>query len=65
MTSRIRQAWWGWNPVRLRRILRLTKYQMDNVNNGWGNMHTELLVMKEKCKHLEAEVSRLERLSNG
>ena len=59
----VKSYWLAWNPARLRRLLLLKDQQIANCNNGWGNMHTELLVMKEKCKHLEAEVSRLERLA--
>ena len=61
----VKSYWRAWNPARLRRLLLLKDQQIANCNNGWGNMHTELLIMKDKCKHLEAEVSRLERLSNG
>ena len=61
----VKSYWRAWNPARLRRLLLLKDQQIANCNNGWGNMHTELLVMKDKCKDLEAEISRLERLSHG
>jgi hypothetical protein len=61
----VKSYWQAWNPARLRRLLILKDQQIANVNNGWGNMHTELLTVKDKCKHLESEVARLERLSNG
>lgn len=61
----VKSYWQAWNPARLRRLLILKDQQIANVNNGWGNMHTELLTVKDKCKHLEAEIARLERLSNG
>ena len=60
----VKSYWLAWNPARLRRLLLLKDQQIANCNNGWGNMHTELLIMKDKCKDLEAEVSRLERLNN-
>jgi hypothetical protein len=61
----VKSYWQAWNPARLRRLLILKDQQIANVNNGWGNMHTELLIAKDKCKELEAEIARLERLSNG
>ena len=61
----VKSYWRAWNPARLRRLLLLKDQQIANVNNGWGNMHTELLIVKDKCKELEAEIARLERLSNG
>ena len=61
----VKSYWLAWNPARLRRLLLLKDQQIANCNNGWGNMHTELLIAKDKCKDLEAEVARLERLSNG
>jgi hypothetical protein len=61
----VKSYWLAWNPARLRRLLSLKDQQIANVNNGWGNMHTELLIAKDKCKELEAEVARLERLSRG
>ena len=61
----VKSYWLACNPARLRRLLLLKDQQIANCNNGWGNMHTELLIMKDKCKHLEAELARLERLSNG
>jgi hypothetical protein len=61
----VKSYWLAWNPARLRRLLLLKDQQIANCNNGWGNMHTELLIAKDKCKDLEAEIARLERLSNG
>jgi hypothetical protein len=61
----VKSYWLAWNPARLRRLLLLKDQQIANCNNGWGNMHTELLIAKDKIQHLESEVSRLERLSNG
>jgi hypothetical protein len=61
----VKSYWQAWNPARLRRLLILKDQQIANVNNGWGNMHTELLIAKDKCKELEAEIARLERLSHG
>jgi hypothetical protein len=61
----VKSYWLAWNPARLRRLLLLKDQQIANCNNGWGNMHTELLIAKDKCKHLEAEIARLERLSHG
>ena len=61
----VKSYWRAWNPASLRRLLLLKDQQIANCNNGWGNMHTELLIMKDKCKHLESEVARLERASNG
>jgi hypothetical protein len=61
----VKSYWLAWNPARLRRLLKLKDQQIANVNNGWGNMHTELLIAKDKCKDLEAEIARLERLSHG
>jgi hypothetical protein len=61
----VKSYWQAWNPARLRRLLSLKDQQIANCNNGWGNMHTELLIAKDKCKELEAEIARLERLSNG
>jgi hypothetical protein len=60
----VKSYWLAWNPARLRRLLLLKDQQIANVNNGWGNMHTELLIAKDKCKELEAEIARLERLNN-
>ena len=59
----VKSYWRAWNPARLRRLLLLKDQQIANCNNGWGNMHTELLIMKDKCQHLEAELARLERLA--
>jgi hypothetical protein len=61
----VKSYWRAWNPARLRRLLLLKDQQIANVNNGWGNMHTELLIAKDKCKELEAEIARLERLNHG
>jgi hypothetical protein len=61
----VKSYWLAWNPARLRRLLLLKDQQIANCNNGWGNMHTELLIAKDKCKDLEAEIARLERLNNG
>jgi hypothetical protein len=61
----VKSYWLAWNPARLRRLLLLKDQQIANCNNGWGNMHTELLIAKDKCKELEAEIARLERLSHG
>ena len=61
----VKSYWLAWNPARLRRLLLLKDQQIANCNNGWGNMHTELVIMKDKCKDLEAEIARLERLSHG
>jgi hypothetical protein len=61
----VKSYWLAWNPARLRRLLLLKDQQIANCNNGWGNMHTELLIAKDKCKCLEAEIARLERLSHG
>jgi hypothetical protein len=60
----VKSYWQAWNPARLRRLLILKDYQIANVNNSWGNMHTELLIAKDKCKELEVEIARLERLNN-
>ena len=60
----VKSYWLAWNPTRLRRLLLLKDQQIANCNNGWGNMHTELLIAKDKCKDLEAEIARLERLSH-
>lgn len=54
-----------WNPVRNRRLLVRSQFQLANCQNGWSNTHKELYECKEKCKHLESEVARLERLNNG
>ena len=61
----VKSYWLAWNPARLRRLLLLKDQQIANCNNGWGNMHTELLIAKDKCKELEAEIARLERLGHG
>ena len=61
----VKSYWLAWNPARLRRLLLLKDQQIANCNNAWGNMHTELLIAKDKCKDLEAEIARLERLSHG
>ena len=61
----VKSYWRAWNPARLRRLLLLKDQQIANLNNGWGNMHTELLMAKDKCKELEAEIARLERLNNA
>jgi hypothetical protein len=61
----VKSYWLAWNPARLRRLLLLKDQQIANCNNGWGNMHTELLIANDKCKDLEAEIARLERLSHG
>jgi hypothetical protein len=61
----VKSYWLAWNPARLRRLLLLKDQQIANLNNGWGNMHTELLMAKDKCKELEAEIARLERLNNA
>jgi hypothetical protein len=61
----VKSYWLAWNPARLRRLLLLKDQQIANVNNGWGNMHTELLIAKEKCKELETELARLERINNA
>jgi hypothetical protein len=61
----VKSYWLAWNPARLRRSLLLKDQQIANCNNGWGNMHTELLIAKDKCKDLKAEIARLERLSHG
>ena len=61
----VKSYWMAWNPARLRRLLLLKDQQLANVNNGWGNMHTELVIAKDKCKQLETEIARLERLANG
>ena len=54
-----------WNPARNRRLVLLAESQLANCQNGWGNTHMEMLDWRNKCKHLESEVARLERLSNG
>ena len=65
MVSKLRETWWDWNPRRLRRLLTNAKSATDANAYGWSNTHRELIELKDKCKHLEAEVARLERLSNG
>jgi hypothetical protein len=52
-----------WNPARNRRLVILAQSQLANCQNGWGNTHMELLEYKDKCKHLETELLRLERLA--
>lgn len=59
----VKSYWRTWNPARLQRLLLLKDQQIANCNNGWGNMHAELVMMKDKCKDLEAEIARLERLA--
>ena len=59
----IKSYWRAWQPVRLRRLLAIKEQQLARSNDGWSKMNNELLTVKEKCKHLEAEVARLERLA--
>jgi hypothetical protein len=54
-----------WNPARNRRLVLLAESQLANCQNGWGNTHMEMLDYRDKCKHLESEIARLERLNNG
>ena len=54
-----------WNPARNRRLVLLAELQLANCQNGWSNTHMEMLDWRDKCKHLESEIARLERLSNG
>jgi hypothetical protein len=59
----VKSYWRAWNPARLRRLNSLKDYQLANVNNGWSNMHRELVACREKCKELETEIARLGRLA--
>jgi hypothetical protein len=59
----VKSYWQAWNPARSRRLLLLAQSQLANCQNGWGNTHYELLEYKDKVKHLEAELARLERLA--
>ena len=65
MAGSFKMFLWDWNPARNRRLLIQSQLALANCQNGWGNTHKELFECKQKCKHLEAEFSRLERLSNG
>ena len=58
MASKITKAWWSWQPRRTRKLLVIRTQQLTAT-------HMELFELKDKCKHLEAELARLERLSNG
>ena len=58
MDCKIRKALWNWQPWRTRKLLVIRTQQLTAT-------HMELFELKDKCKHLEAELARLERLSNG
>lgn len=49
---RIRLRWitfkQSWSPTYLRRILELRESQLQATQNGWSNMHLELVKLKEK-----------------
>ena len=65
MASPLKMFLWDWNPVRNRRLLINSQLALSNCQNGWGNTHAELADARDRIKHLESEVARLERLSNG
>lgn len=48
MFKKLKYAWWEWNPVRLRRLLALSKTQIEANQNGWANTHLELVKLKEQ-----------------
>lgn len=50
---RLREWWWGWNPKRLRRLLKQATSATDNNANGWMNTHQELLEVKKELKSLK------------
>lgn len=53
-----------WNPVRNRRLLINSQLALASCQNGWSNTHLELVEARDKIKHLESEVARLERASH-
>jgi hypothetical protein len=65
MTNAFKMFLWDWNPVRNRRLLINSQLALANCQNGWANTHDELADARDKCKHLESEIARLERLNNG
>jgi len=40
-------------------------YKTDHLYNVCTDAANEIEKLRDKCKHLESEVARLERLSNG
>lgn len=56
---------WDWNPKRNRRLLIQSQLALANCQNGWGNTHLQVVELTDKCKDLEAEIARLERLNNA
>jgi hypothetical protein len=46
--SRLRELWWDWNPIRLRRLLKQAQSAIDANANGWSNTHQELVQVKDE-----------------
>ena len=65
MIGNLKMSLWDWNPVRNRQLLIRSQLRLASCHEGWCNTHDELLDAQDKIKHLESEVARLERLSNG
>jgi hypothetical protein len=65
MAGSFKMFLWDWNPVRNRQLLIRSQLRMASCHEGWCNTHDELVDARDKIKHLESEIARLERLSNG
>lgn len=56
-----------WSPWRLRTLLGLAHYQLENSQNGWSNTHNQLLDLRKQIRQLEAERDQWQTraVSNG